>query len=163
MFHCLRNCSSALFTSRQLIVWAKYFHAFATFEVPLRCLVLFDVAYCAPQVTFLLHWLDIARKQYECLKFILFKRLYKKSLWTLFGSNCVVFAYVICVGGYLFVMSWILRRVFACWNVFVFVRVYICVFGHIWGWELCDLGSSSWQLAELATAVAAQRGGKLHM
>ena len=36
-----------------------------------------------------------------------------------------------------------------CRKVFVFVRVYICVFGHIWGWDLCDLGSSCWQLAEL--------------
>ena len=164
-FHCWRNCSSALFTSRQLIVLAKYFRAFATFEVPTRRLVLFDVAYCALQVTFLLDWLGIARKQYECRKFILFQRLCKKSLWTPFWhqlrricvcnmcwklSICTFIDFETCIC--------VLKCICIC------ACVYLCIWAHM-GLRVVRLGqpSSSWQLAELATAVAAQGGGKLHM
>ena len=62
-----------LFISWHLIVLDKYFHAFATFEVPTRRLVLFDVAYCALQITFLIDSPNIALKQYECPKSILFR------------------------------------------------------------------------------------------
>ena len=63
----------------------------------------------------------------------------------------------LCSGCNLFVFLWISKRIFVFEMYLYFCDACIFVYLGTYGVESCaTLGSSSWQLAELATAVAAE-------